>query len=447
MKKLIYGFPFLLFFSLFSCRQVTDYVVIPTYTAFSSMVSYEMGGTEIEERVYFQDGKKSSDWLFVFYVSADNSLDYSTSGWPLFKDLNEAEYGLYSIRKPDGNPKDNTPSVRCVALWDGANHSNSHLFELGADTQSDLLGSGSFEFTGVEFVENANHNLNMADYNTLKKYLEWVKGHYQYTKIVLVVGSHGAGPGGPSNYDRAMIEDDVSSKGKLMSSKEFSMALGRAGFSGSSKLDLLILDVCLSGSLEDAYQFRNNSKYMICSPANTPGNGNNYTKILESLYGNKDIGALNFGKKVCLDFKDEYLRYEGRTISMIDLSKVEGCFNALDNFSESIIDWNDAKAYLQSNCTYKYDGTYCISYDAGQIADKSKVGYPGCGTAADAFMSRLNEAIVYSWRRGAYDGDNYPYGLSLTLTGKYGPIPSWYREMDFGSSSKWTSRIFVWNNQ
>lgn len=59
--------------------------------------------------------KKTSDWLFLFYFDADDDVLNDD----MYKNIREIEYALSQMRKPDGSPSGNYPSVTALVLWDG----------------------------------------------------------------------------------------------------------------------------------------------------------------------------------------------------------------------------------------------------------------------------------------------------------------------------------------
>ena len=65
-----------------------------------------------------------------------------------------------------------------------------------------------------------------------------------------------------------------------MSSEEFAHAFKDAGYGLSNKLDLMVLDICLGASFEDAFELKDISNYSIVSPNSTPGTGHNYSLLL-----------------------------------------------------------------------------------------------------------------------------------------------------------------------
>lgn len=429
------------------------------------------GGTAKKESDYFSDGRKNSDWLIISYMAADNSLDSF-----VFQDLNEIEAGLTKIRNSDGSPKAGCDSVRCVALWDGhLSHSASHLYEIGSDEKAGLLGTNTIDILDVPFLKNSGYELDMCDYRTLERYLLWVKEHYTATYVVFLLETHGGGPGSDSMYlgnlTRAMCTDETNARGKNMSTREFVQAFKNAGYGSSMKLDMLFLDICFGAGFEDIYEYRDIARYLVASPETTPGYGNDYTEILKTFEGEKNlIDPLEFGKKVSKSFARSYYSYTSRdcqcpTISFVDLSKAEQCADAIDSMAGHIMASSESKVFKACfNDVWKYDGTYNYLYDAGMYAYKVYMAASSgeIKNSAKDVLSALDDMLIWSWRRknlnddisinnayvgGSYTAENNPYGVTLCGMGRSSSsIKSWYRtELEFGRrSGGWADLISKW---
>lgn len=418
------------------------------------------GGTVKKESEYFKDGKKSSDWLIISYMAADNSLDSY-----VFQDLNEIEAGLSRIRNSDGSPKDGCDSVRCVALWDGHfYHSATHVYDVGNDEKKNSLGDRTIDILEIPFLKNSNYELDMSNYRILEKFLLWVREHYTATHVVFQLETHGGGPGSDSMYlgnlTRAVCTDETDAKGKNMSTREFVQAFKNAGYGSSEKIDMLFLDVCFGAGFEDIYEYRNIAKYLVASPETTPANGNDYEAILKTFEGRKNsIDPVQFGNEISRIFARTYCTYTSKdcvhpTISFIDLSKAEQCADAIDSMAAQIMASSTPDVYqcYFSNVWY-YSGTYNYLYDAGKFADKviEKSDDGETKALASNVLSALDDMIIWSWRRkndeenilinnayvdGFHTAENSPYGV--TLCGRSSSVLSeviqpWYRtELEFG---------------
>lgn len=351
-----------------SCMQVVEYITKP-------IVSFEDGGIVVNESDYFAGGKKTSDWLFIMYMDADNSLFTDIK-----KDFNEVEQGLSIIRNSSAYA-----SVRVVVLWDGVQYKDSRIFELGPDSNDNYLPGSltyniqnlksfrNFNSKYIDMSEFNNKEVNMAQGETLTKFLEWVNQHYEVNKgRILHVADHGSGPG---LNTRAMCQDSTN-KTMSMSSLEFSDALKNAGC-GNNKLDAILFDICLGASFEDAYMYNNYAKYMIASPNSTPGAGFNYISAMQCFKNTSDIEqiSIDIGKS----FKEEYKDYSYKDGSNNDLK------------------WYDLVAKSSKN-TYVY-------YTKQSVDDINKNGY----SSADIRKKKINDLNVEGDKINWYLGNNDSY--------------------------------------
>lgn len=295
--------------------------------------------------------QKTSDWLVVMYMDGDNDLND-----PIFMDMNEVENGLYQIRNSDGSSVSGFDSVNVVALWDGASSfenpdgstgtpqigkAGTYIYELGRDYDNSttyttspgcVLSSdtknlsytapwlvGTNQTVSTSLPRNAHGELNMGDKQTLINFLNWVNARYTATKgVILQFSDHGGGPRsvryvktadgrtikvGDTSGRRALCWDETSSSNYLKT-KDVSDALQAAGYGSSNKAEMILMDVCLGSSLEDAYQFRDYAKYLAASPNNIPGMGLDYVNLMKSFTLNTTIEAV--GQKIVEDYKTQY---------------------------------------------------------------------------------------------------------------------------------------------
>ena len=300
--------------------------------------------------------KKTTDWLVVMYMDGDNDLND-----PIFMDMNEVEYGLYYIRNSNDQPESGYDSVNAVALWDGAvswtetngageevtktpriGKSGTYIYELGRDSGSSTAYTtsagcvlsentknlsytapwlvGTNQTISTSLPTDAHGELNMGDKQTLINFLNWVKDHYTATKgVILQFSNHGGGPRsvmyaedaegrtykiGDDSGRRALCWDDSAGSNQFLKTKDVSDALTTAGFTGTNKLSMILMDVCLGSSLEDAYQFRNNADYLAASPNNIPGSGLDYYAFMKAFSKNTTIEAI--GSQIIIDYKNQY---------------------------------------------------------------------------------------------------------------------------------------------
>ena len=325
--------------------------------------------------------KKTSDWLVVMYMDGDNDLND-----PIFMDMNEVEYGLYQIRNSDGSSFSGFDSVNVVALWDGASsfenpdgstgtpqigNAGTYIYELGRDYDNSttyttspgcVLSSdtqnlsytapwlvGTTQTISTSLPNNAHGELNMGDKQTLINFLKWVNARYTATKgVILQFSDHGGGPRsvryvktadgrtikvGDTSGRRALCWDEYSSSA-FLKTKDVSDALQDAGYA-SNKAAMILMDVCLGSSLEDAYQFKDYANYLAASPNNIPGLGLDYVNLMKSFTLNTTIEAV--GQKIVEDYKKQY---GNNTTLWNNYAQALGVnYNSLNSSAQAYIEW------------------------------------------------------------------------------------------------------------
>lgn len=352
--------------------------------------------------------KTQTDYLMIMYIDGDNDLnDY------LYQDMNEVEYGLEQIRNSDGTAKSGYASVTVVALWDGwtgdnetspnYGSKNTHIYEIGTDTGISLNTNGSVlsentkDLTSeAEWIKNGE--VNMGDKQTLINFLNWVNKHYQAKNVILQFSNHGAGPRSMPIYikteDGHSVKIDNSGRRGLcwdessktfLQTKDVSDALIAAGYGKENQLDMILMDVCLGASVEDAYQFKDYAKYMVASPNNIEVAGMDYVSMMKSFRSDSTIKSV--GEELIDDFRTYYQWTDAQwsevaaslnvdktkvhwysnavisTLSMIDLSKIDAVEDSITVLAKLLVDNKDKL----------YTGYY---YDANDNIVKTKTEKP-----------------------------------------------------------------------
>jgi hypothetical protein len=353
----------------------------------------------------WEPGKPKAEWLVLMYVDGDNNLQKF-----LWSDVNEAEQGLAE------NSWSN--NIRVVVLWDGGGESDpggedSRLLELGPDRSASALGQETVDLSSTaEWL--ANSEVNMGNKETLAAFISWALDRYDASNVILQIGNHGGGPRTIVDTPRAMCWDDSSNAFLSTKAAGEAMAEGLAG-SAHEKLDLLLLDVCLGAAVEEAYQYKDSVSYFVASPDSIDGPGQNYTKLISGIKA--DSTPASVGKKLVTDFKADYAGGSSmKTLTCLDLTKMDDLYVAIDSFAESLLLGDSMKALFDS--TLKYNGTFTYLHDIGIFSQNVK-GYASASAdqknAADTVITALKSAIVYSWGGGnpSYEGAGEYRGVTI----------------------------------
>lgn len=296
---------------------------------------------------------KKTEWLMLMYMDGDNNLND-----PIYIDLNEAEKGLAE--------NSNRNNIRIIALWDGwdfktGNDDNetstfakanietasTRLLELGADSSDFYAENGGVYYNACKLSQDTidhtdsvdwivNGEVDMSNPTTLANFLNWCTQNYSAEKVILQFSNHGGGPRSAVTTDqeysrRSMCWDETNGGSSFIKTSDVSKALKSAGYGTNNKIDLIMEDVCLGGSLEEAYELKDYSNYYIGSPNNVPGAGFNYINFVKSLTNGATVEKVG-----CDLIKDYRSNYEWSTAKWTSFIEKNPKFTSYDNLEKSI---------------------------------------------------------------------------------------------------------------
>lgn len=239
----------------------------------------------------------------IFYIAADNSLSNNAK-----YDLKEIYQGMQNLVIGEDDK---------VVVYVDDTYSTSLLYldkKLAAD------GTGDFEL-----IHEYSEEINSCDSEMLKEVLSLVKSKYKSDSYGLVLWSHGTGwmpslceKDGPLPAKRRTFGLDNSEvrPGRQMRVSSLAKAVEDTG-----GVDFIFFDACFMQCIEVAYQLRNATRYVIGSPCELPGEGANYTTMVEAMFS-KD----NYAEKMVEAYYKEYSDYGdtyGINVSAIKTAELE----------------------------------------------------------------------------------------------------------------------------
>ena len=267
--------------------------------------------------------------LMLMYMDGDNNLNDS-----IFADLNEAEYGLSKVNA------ETRDKIKVLVLWDGLTKEgtiyddtlvkpeygseNAMLLKLGADDSLNYELSDNTEVLSSEVSWLSTNEVDMGSKETLKNFLIYALSNYKSDNIILQFSNHG---GGPRSYkpgysalkptkvknlgsvSRSMCWDVSAGEKTFIKTSDVSEVLEEVGFNKNNKISIILEDVCLGGSIEEAYELMNYTDYFLASPNNIPANGFDYTVAMEdigNLVGGYTFQAKSFGKAIGKKYAEDY---------------------------------------------------------------------------------------------------------------------------------------------
>lgn len=239
---------------------------------------------------------------------------------------------------------------------------------------------------------------------TMKRVIADARMAYPAKEYGLVLWSHGSGwlpefyHGSPT--DMSDIKDYIepgsdSFNVKSNDSKSFGMD------NNDSEMDIMalsnvldndyefiIFDCCLMSCVEVAYELRNNTKYIIASPAEIMTKGFPYSRIMSPIFEGKErVMAL---QTVCYDYYDYYNSDRSEpwgTIALIDCSQLEPlarvCKNIFFNHQGEI-------SSINPKFVQQYDrNTRCWFNDMDDFVSRI-----ASGNEYEDFLNALNNVVI-----------------------------------------------------
>lgn len=402
----------------------------------------------------------SKSYLILMYLAGDSNAIQTN----LFANMVSVSKGMWYSQA----------DIKTIALFDGiyetqTGGAESKLFDVRANRNCTSSSLNNYRITNNLPSWISSGEVDTGSYETLSNFISWAEENYNAAgerKTILVIGSHGFGTQGTevSLSQSNTIFDSTSksfcpdytttSSGTIIHTNEVSLALSNAGFGASNKIDMLIYDVCLCGTIEEAYEVKDYAKALIYSPNSVPGAGFPYEKVIANIRPKSSLFSLgeNTVKLFAEQYKNTICVSRPCTITFVDLSFADGIeedVSALADFfvtnpSYSFIFNNSSYSYLKykkdidtSNvnyyCTYfitRKTMKHFYSFDLGYLCDKvqayaqnieDSVKQEELETICENIKTHLENMICVSWR-GAdiYNNSSNSYTVFNSSRNYYG---------------------------
>lgn len=421
-------------------------------------------------------------WLILMYLAGDSdSIEKNLLG-----NMVSVSIGM----------SHSNADIKTIALYD--RHSNltekpdyiiidsgTHIFDIKPNSSCTEQFIADYCKTDVpDWLQVDSTGKTEADtgsYMTMGKFIKWAEETYNpdnERRTIFIVGSHGFGTTGTVS-SRTFCPDFNSRN--IIHTNEIPKAFAYADITSENKFETVIYDVCLCGTLEEAYEIRNYAKSFICSSNETPKAGFPYEKIIANICKNTTICEIgtNFVNCFANDYKTLSYQKRPATISFIDLSKIKDIAETTTALSNELLKLPDV-SFIKSNKYLKnesyesknnvnYECSYIIgvtatsvnytkfySYDLGFFADKLydyavENGLINVSEYCTTLKNQLSQAVVCSWRgnnnkteNGSYpefnDSSNY-YGLTITGDAENSKNPYNLTTFAFNTDTTWKNLL------
>lgn len=252
-------------------------------------------------------------------------------------------------------------------------------------------------------------DINAADPREMCDIIKWTASNYPADDYSLVLWGHASGwiiedsiatrSTGGSGPKRAFGVDNGSNNpgsdyGKWMNTPSLAEYIVKSGI----KFKFIFADICCFQCVENAYELRNATEWLIGSPAEIPGDGAPYDAMLQHFFNKKD----DFYKGIIDEYENYYATHQfynytySVPLSAVRTDRMEQLATAAKTLWQQM-----PQPWAQADGVIHYFGKYS---PAGGAYDSSPIFYDAYDivrantseSTASAWRSALNDAVAYS---------------------------------------------------
>ncbi len=323
-----------------------------------------------------------AELTLMVYMAADNDLE------------------TYAIQNLKAMEQSSLEGINIIVLLDRAegydetnsNWTDTRLLEVVHDGSTDShIKSKRVECASLGLTNSENTELDMANPNVLRNFLEFGRSNYTAKKYALIIWGHGTGWRYVTEFDipqngRAVAIDDRT--GTYMSIKELGEAVR------GQEINVIGFDTCFGAVFENVYELKDCAEYTVACPGVTPSSGWDYKGLIENIISN--------------DFSTQTIALSMAQSSSVQTTvfinnKLNDLMYGFEQFSkklsDSIIDENtrgETLDFLFTVKSHSYSQYPCDMYiDIGAMADIYTVASNSeISNAANNLISILREATL-----------------------------------------------------
>lgn len=247
------------------------------------------------------------DWVFIYYMSYDNDLDYC--GEIILKELGHGviNSNIAVVVQADFN---DSHGMRRISL----RHVNDELHE----------------------EEHVLESEDSADEEEYRKYLQWVQNNWIAENYAIIFLDHG-GALNDMCFDEKPFKDEEQNRkfapsGKWLNAMKIGEICRKFNQDIGQKVKLLFLQQCGRGSLQNLYNFVNSATYIMASPLTVGAPNTYYTPMLQQVIKNPNITGIELAQLI-MEEDQHYTMYT--LINNTELQqlpdKLQQVFNVLPN--------------------------------------------------------------------------------------------------------------------
>lgn len=321
----------------------------------------------------------------LVYISGENSLGTDEF---LKEDLKELIEGSYQLNSKQ----------HLIAFIDSIGKNNTpHIVEIANGKATEV-----YRYTDDFYA---------ADPEKFGEVIQWTIDNYPAQDYGLVLWGHATGWAvstdsiAKSRHDTRAYGQDKGTDASMGSEKWLNITQMARTLEKLPHLKYIFADCCCFQCVESAYELRRVADYLIGSPAEIPGEGAPYHKLVPKLFSQSDT----FYKEICDCYYDffidayqkepytseswaDYLRGFSVPMSVFDLSKMESLASATRKVMQSFMPQAPSELDLSGQPFYfgDYSDRFPVMYDVQSVL----LTYAPA-SAYSEWLSSFNEAVPY----------------------------------------------------
>ena len=264
---------------------------------------------------------------------------------------------------------------------------------------------GIYELNKSGFKKSKTMKLsNMGSIDTLSSFLDYAYSKYPADKYDMIFWNHGLGAAG--------LEDDEISE-DFLDITELNTVFKKSPFA-ENKLELIIFNNCLAGSIHFASIMKNYAEYMVASEevmyVGAIIDRLNFLEEVEKENDGFDIGMLYVEQSdSSIDKANKAGKDLDSTLAVIDLSKIDKVETNMNVFFNSLDLDSDYKSITKARKKVETYGKEDFSYDTVDLYDlASSLSKFSNSLATESLQDSIKEAIKYNSAL-----NDYSNGLSV----------------------------------
>lgn len=355
------------------------YEIAGTYTVTLTVTG--PGGTDTKVIANYITVLPPTTWTFMLYFAGDNNLH---------SHLEDAIDELERVANKD--------NVDILVLWDGAQNGDTRLYHVLYDTRSGITSP-------IIPVGWNPGELNTGRSQALIDFVSWARNNYPADHYFLSIANHGRGTTG-------IGWDDTSGGDNLSAYVELETALNSVTSGGSNKIDVLYLDACLMGLVEDAYEVKDYVDYIVASE-NLGWSVFAYDAYVANTTDDTTPEELATG--IADDYFSALHGYPG-TVSALDMSVVGDVGSATDTLAQALDTYlnitNVSEMITVRNSVQTFDSRNYLVLDSNdEYVDlyhfaelvKTTIGDATVQNAAQGVMDAITACVIAEHHQSGTD--------------------------------------------